>query len=294
MNFNNTNWHLYKTFIVVYETGNLHKASEILYISRSGVSHNLKELSGQLGTTLFTAHSKGVAPTSEANEIYPIIKNAIISIVEAENNLQSFNSESVGTIKMAMTASHVELYAEYMKEFCTKYPKVKLELFERNSIDLLEQGKIDFILATEKFFSNTELKTINISHVSSIFIASKEFLSKNSLSQSVTKNELLNLPIIAHRDTWTEFCKDNKIDILPFVFKTASSDMTYSMTKRAIGVGYYFKELLSNNEQSIIALYTKDVVLPIAKTSCGYKNNLSKPAKAFIDGLIEYCVVRHK
>mgnify|MGYP003297417224 CR=1 FL=1 len=47
MQFSNINYNLYKSFLVVYETKNISRAADILYISQPAVSHNIKELEKQ-------------------------------------------------------------------------------------------------------------------------------------------------------------------------------------------------------------------------------------------------------
>ena len=47
------NLELYRIFYVVAETGNITKASEILNISQPAVTKQIKNLEGQLNTTLF-------------------------------------------------------------------------------------------------------------------------------------------------------------------------------------------------------------------------------------------------
>ncbi len=44
MQFSNINYNLYKSFLVVYETKNISRAADLLYISQPAVSHNIKEL----------------------------------------------------------------------------------------------------------------------------------------------------------------------------------------------------------------------------------------------------------
>jgi len=285
MNFNNTNFNLYKSFVVVYETRNLHRAAEILGVSRSAVGQNIKELNNQLGVILFTSTRKGVIPTSEANNLYPNIKNAITAIVESENSLQEFNSESGGIIKIAMTNSVLDLcIKDYLKEFCTKYPKVSIEFFGRDSMDLLKQGKIDFIIELDFFFKNQDIKTIDLFKLSSIFVVTKDFLIRHNLKSTMTKDDLMMLPIITQRESWFEFFGSTERFII-----SPSSDLTYIMAKNSLGVGFYCKELLDKtNDPDLVALNIKDITLPTAKVVCGYNNSLSRPARAFIDGLLNF------
>ena len=109
MKQSNTNWNHYKTFITVYEVKNMHRASNILGITRSAISHNMKELGNQLGVALFTPHSKGVEPTNDAIDIYPMIKSAVESITRAESHASASGSESRSTVKKAVSAASVEI-----------------------------------------------------------------------------------------------------------------------------------------------------------------------------------------
>jgi DNA-binding transcriptional LysR family regulator len=80
MQFSNINYNLYKSFLVVYETKNISRAAEILYISQPAVSHNIKELEKQLNIQLFYKKSNGMSATSEAEILYKYISSAFNSI----------------------------------------------------------------------------------------------------------------------------------------------------------------------------------------------------------------------
>jgi len=287
MDFNNTNWHLYKAFIVAYETQNLHRASEVLGVSRSAVSQNLKELGNQLGVVLFNSTAKGVIPTGIANNIYPAIKNAITSIIETENNLHQFTNDSTGTIKIAMINSYVELFSEYIKEFNAKYPKVKIEILNLAK-GIIESGKIDFVICADMFLSDTNYKTINLSEIHNVFMATREFVAKYNLPKTLTKDDFSKLPIIAREGMWQKFCSLNNIDANCIAIKTGSSDMTYSLVKKSIGIGFCAKQVHENNPD-LVLLDITGIKFPATTSVVGYNKTLSKPAQAFVDGLITYC-----
>ena len=283
---NNTNKNLYNVFLLVYEMRNMHRVADKLRVSRSAISQNIKELSSQLGVPLFTSSRQGVVPTGEANNLYPIVKSAMESIAQAETGLQAFTADSIGIIKMAMSNTTVELYVkDYLKEFCKKYPKVRLHFFNRDSIGLLEQGKIDFILDLDFIFKSTDFKTIDLFDMSGAFFASKEFLKENNLTANITKAQLFGLPIITQPSSWAEFFKS----VEPFMI-ASSANMVISMVKSSIGVGFHCRELLDKlNDDELVILNVKDLTMPTGKVVCGYSTSLSRPAQAFIDGLVAKC-----
>ena len=293
MNFNNTNWHLYKTFIIVYETRNMSTAADILYVSRSAVSHNIKELSNQLGVTLFTATSKGVIPTGEANNLYPIVKNAITALVEAENNLQAFTSESKATIKIGALAVDVESYLlEYLKDFSTKYPHVKLDFYEyNNTMDTLAIEKLDFIIVVDIWASNPELRKMELLTVNGAFIASRQFLKNHGLTQKISLNEFSRLPMISYHswaDDYKNFAQRNNLPEPNFVFRANMAIANYFMIKNSVGIGYCVKEIIGKlGNADLVEVEVENYKLPPVTFVCVY-NSLSRPARVFIDGLIEF------
>ena len=263
------------------------RAADVLGISRVAVSQNIKTLGGQLGVILFNTHRTGVSPTDDAKKLYPSIKQALDLIIDSENLLDSRNKDT-GSIKIAVNNLLADIQIkEYLKNFCTEYPSVKLEFFTRDGMELLEQNKIDFVVELESVFKDTKYKIIDLFTMNCAFIASKAFLAKHGLTETMTKEELLKLHFIARREGWHFYLDAMNPTQEPFVTLAASNDLTYSMARNGIGVGCLSKETLSKlSDPDVIALNVKDVELPQIKVVCGYKT-LSCHARAFINGLIK-------
>ena len=276
MHFNNTNLNLYKSFIVAYQTKNLHRAAKVLGITREAVRKNIKELGNQLGIILFKSHSKGIEPTLEAESIYPSIKNAIDTISETENRFYKFNAEKVGTIKLSVQGSVAESYiSAFLKEFSTNYPQIQLEFTKPETAE--------FVINDAHIFENTKFKTIELFQVTAAFAASKNFLKKNNVAKNLSKEQLLGFTIIARNEAWNHFNWQAR------VIRTTSSETTLKMTKESLGIGCFSKEFLTiKNDKDLIVLDIIDVEMPTAKIVCGYVT-LSKHAHLFITEFSKYC-----
>ena len=285
MKTSNTNLNLYKTFVAVFETQSMGKASEALGISRAAVSQNIKTLGGQLDVVLFVTHRTGVTPTPQARKLYPTIKQALDLIADTESLLEA-PDKNTGTIKIAINNLYADIQIkEYLKKFCTLYPNVKLEFFTRDGLALLEQKKIDFVIDLDVVFKNTNCKTIELFTLTGAFIASKEFLKKRGLSQTISKDDLIKLPFIARREAWPLYLQQMDAPQEPHVTIAASNDMTFSMAKNGLGVGCLSKETLAKmSDENTVTLNVKNIHLPPVKVVCGY-NNLTHHARKFIEGL---------
>ena len=268
MSYNNINWNLYKSFSTAYETRNLYRASEVLCISRSAVGQNIKELERQLGVILFTPSRKGVIPTAEANNLYSTIKNSLTVITEAETSIQSFTHESRGVIKLAMPDQVVDYYiANYVKDFAAKYPNVIIEFHRHAGLTQLGLGNIDLLFNFKHKITNSELKIIDIILLQGNLIASKDFLSKHGLTREISEQDYSRLPIV----------------------KADSFNLVYYLVKNGLGIGWYCKELLEiHKDADIVEVTVPKINLPHSIISCAYQAKLSRPARAFLDGLVEF------
>ena len=292
MNIINTNLNLYNTFLVVYETLNLRRAAEALYLTRSAVGQKIKELENQLGCVLFTPNSKGVTPTNVAHNLYPVIQNAVNSISYAENNIKEFTSDSTGIIRISVETLPFNCYlSDFMKEFCIKYPKVTFEFFgPESNTETIKEMKIDLVFHLDRTFVGTDFKIADVLSTESAFVATKSFLKKHGLTQNITKEQLSGLPIIVERNSWKEFLRKNDISTEPYIM-TECAAKAYSIAKNSIGIGYYYKGLLetvNTHDTDMVYVNVKDIKMPIMNEIVAFNKNLSPPARAFLDGFIKF------
>ena len=266
-------------------------ASKELGITRGAVGQNIRELEKQLGVTLFVPYKKGVAPTSEATDIYPSIKKATEQIIETESKLGTLNSASTGIIKMVVHSWFAKNYLDnYLPIFCAEYPKIQIQIFQDDGLQMLKNKKIDFIIDFDVLFANTDIKQKVLLKETFYdnLVASKDFLAKSNLTKEMKKKDLQKLPIIARAEVWQEYKKQFS-EPIDTVINVPNIDAVYSMVKKSMGIGVLgqtqYQEL---NDLDIVELNVEDLEILTASVSCGYEN-LSRPAKTFIDGLIKFC-----
>jgi len=287
MKHSNTNWNLYRSFIVAYETKNLHRASDILGITRSGVGHNLKELSKQLGVELFVSSKKGVEPTTDAMTLYPTVKSMVDSLIEAEENLQDFNNESRAVIRIAMPSSFIRVnFKKYIKTFCEQYPKTTIEFFDKHSIHMLEKRQLDLVIRFDYILKGLNFHMLDLFSEELCFIASKDFVKRYNLCGKVSKEQLGKLPIIIRHDFINEF-EATMGSSLQLKMATTTSEVTLSMAELGLGVGCYFGRLETSKE--IVKLDVDDLKISKNVAVAYNKNQLTKAAKVFLEGLIDFC-----
>jgi len=276
---------------VAYETKSLTRAAEIMRVTREAVRHNITELGRQLGVTLFTSNNKGIEPTQASMDIYIDIKEALEKIAHIENSISTLNEQTSGHIKMFVHALFAKQYLNsYVRDFRAKYPKVTLEFVQGSEIELLKQNKIDFAIDWDVMFKDSSLKTRKIldKEFSVVFVATKEFLATNNLSQTLCKKDIARLTIIEREEFLPDLVNYFGISVKQNFIKVSSIETVFSMVRDSIGIGstgnWFVEEM---NDPNIVKLKISDITFPCVRMVCGYKA-LSRLAKIFLDGLVNY------
>lgn len=104
----NLEW--FRTFKVVYESGTLSAAAEVLFISQPGVSLHLNSLESYTGFRLFERDSRKVLPTDKGKLMYNYIVGALLNLEELEQRLHKKSKTGRPTLSVGMcytTFQHV-------------------------------------------------------------------------------------------------------------------------------------------------------------------------------------------
>ena len=152
--FHRIDINLYPLFIAIYEQRSISKAAKILCITQSAASHALQRLRQHLKDDLFVRVSNQMLATPFAEQIYPVIKNALILIQSISMQKQSFNPNSIQTLKVAV---HDEIEPIIFPKLVEHFQKLNLiiqfssiKLDRKTIITDLATQQIDFVIDLEQ------------------------------------------------------------------------------------------------------------------------------------------------
>lgn len=293
MQFSNINYNLYKSFIVVYETQNISKAAEFLYISQPAVSHNIKELEKQLGVQLFYKRSNGMNATNEADILYRYISSAFNSIVKGELTISDMACLKSGIIKIGIPSHLSVLYlSNEITEFRKANPDVKIEIISRPINDLmllLLSQNVDLIIDSEPIISDRS--KIDIKYLASFehcFFTTEKFYSDSTFCIE----EINNSPLII-TSKFSEEIRLLKnavghIKINPII-EAGTTESIIKLVKAGNGIGYAQEEYIKEDlESGKLFKLNLAFTLPKLDIYCGYvSENLAFAPKKFIEFLSE-------
>lgn len=137
----------------VAETKSLTKAKDALFLSQSALSHQLKEIEGQLGTQLFHRVNKQLILTNAGKMVLESAERILKDLEHTELSIKKYVSGTSGTLRLA-----TQCYTCYhwlpslMTDFKKEFPNVEIEIFHNNDADVEDQilnGNIDLAIIYE-------------------------------------------------------------------------------------------------------------------------------------------------
>ena len=248
----------YYVFTIVYQTKNFTKAAKVLNSTQPSVSYTIRELENQLNMPLFYRKHNGVEPTTEGQELYKYIYEALNTIILGENKIKEVSALDNGVVRIGVP-SHIGTFFvnNIIKDFILLYPKTRFQIISKSSstmIELMEQKSLDLVIDNFSVDQRPAkammryLKTFN-----NCFVTSKKFRKKLTSKPNLIEiaNNNLIVPNIGsfNRTELEKFLKTHNIEISPLI-EVWTTEMMLDLVSKDLGIGYFVKEIISNSDNN--------------------------------------------
>jgi DNA-binding transcriptional LysR family regulator len=149
---------LFRVFDAMMLHRSVRKASQILSVTPSAVSHALSRLRQSIGDDLFIPTEAGMQPTQRALQLASGVREGLEKLERALTRKDAVPAETLRTFRVAATDYPCMIVLpSLVKRLAKNAPKVDLRVFPSNHIELvqqLEKGRADLVIG-----SFTELPT---------------------------------------------------------------------------------------------------------------------------------------
>lgn len=188
---------LYKIFCEVAKLGSFSKAAKSLYMTQPAVSQAIMQLESELEIRLFTRTPRGVVLTNEGEILFEYANSAINLINVGEKKIIESKNLMAGELRIGVgdTISRYFLLP-FLEEFHSKYPKIKLKVINRTTLeltDLLKSGEVDVAICNLPVKDST-LEIMELMDIHDIFVCGEKY--KDRISIPLSFNEIADLPLI--------------------------------------------------------------------------------------------------
>jgi len=224
---------------------NVSEAAEALFTSQPGISKQIRQLEDELGLSVFVRQGKRLASLTPAGEIVvATARRAMREVANLKRVADEYRGEDTGTLSIATTHTQARyVLPKVLREFATRYPKVKVVLHQGNPIQVAEQtarGEVDVGIATEALGEFAELVTLPCYQWNRVVITPKRHpLAKMA---PLTIEALAKFPIVTYDFSFTGRSAINAAfaekGLEPNVVLTAlDSDVIKTYVELGMGVG---------------------------------------------------------
>lgn len=139
------------TYIVTLaDEGSISRAADKLYMAQSSLSQFLSQYESELGLPLFVRTSKGIRPTSAGTLFIDNARTILTHYRLVQNELWDMAELKGGSVILGISSFRGRhMLPKILKPFYEKYPNVRVDIVEQNSMaleDRLIEGSIDLAI----------------------------------------------------------------------------------------------------------------------------------------------------
>ena len=143
---------LFRVFDAMMRHRSVRKASQILSVTPSAVSHALSRLRQSIGDELFIPSESGMQPTRRALELASAVREGLEKLELALTRKESVPAEALRTFRIGATDyACMVILPSLVKRLAKSAPNVDLRVFASNRIDVVRQlakGGADLVIGS--------------------------------------------------------------------------------------------------------------------------------------------------
>ncbi|GAK47325.1 transcriptional regulator [Secundilactobacillus oryzae JCM 18671] len=192
----------YQVFSAVVQEGSFYKASLLLNVTPSAISHSISQLEKDLGFPVFIRNRGGVELTQSGHLVLPLIQEVINSQSRLRQEADRINGLSVGSVRLgAFSSTCISWVPPIIQSFREAYPDIKVSVYQDNDfngiVQAVKDGTIDVGFTSLPVNENLEVKQLLRDEI--YCIAPKGFKPKNPME--VTADDIADKSfILQHGD----------------------------------------------------------------------------------------------
>lgn len=132
----------YRNFVKIVECGTLSAASRELLVAQPALSNQVKLFEEVYGAQLFIRNARQMEPTDAGRILYEKAKSIIALEDAAHREIDACVDGAQGTLRIAMTQAFPDVgIVELLRGFHRAYPKIRYELYELNTAQIMDMLK---------------------------------------------------------------------------------------------------------------------------------------------------------
>lgn len=178
-------WDKLRIFHSVAEKGSLTHAGDVLHLSQSAVSRQIRALEESLAVTLFHRHARGLILTEQGELLYDATQAMVKRLDATAARIRDSEDEVFGELRVTTTTGFGTLWlAPRLARLYEKFPALKIDLMLEERVLDLPMREADVAIRMKEP-SQADLIRKRLMNIRMRMFASPEYLDKNGTPQSM-------------------------------------------------------------------------------------------------------------
>ena len=227
-------------FVAIADEGSISGAAKVLHISQPPLSQQMHLLEEELHACLFTRGSRSVTLTDAGKLFYQHAQNILDLSERAVKDLQQFEHENRGSLRIGMvSSSEVPYILEKILPFRNIFPQIDFRVYEGNTYQLLDwmkEGKIELAFVRTPFAADA-FECFYLPEENMAAAGQKSFF-QNPEKEKISMAELAKMPLIIYR-RWETILNNSFLEaqVPPPDYYCICDDVRTSLSWAACGFG---------------------------------------------------------
>lgn len=178
-------WDKLRIFHSVAEKGSLTHAGDVLHLSQSAVSRQIRALEESLHVTLFHRHARGLILTEQGELLFDTTQAMVKRLDATAARIRDSEDEVFGELRVTTTTGFGTLWlAPRLARLYEKFPSLKIDLMLEERVLDLPMREADVAIRMKEP-SQADLIRKRLMNIKMCLFASPEYLAKNGTPQTM-------------------------------------------------------------------------------------------------------------
>ncbi|MDP3961412.1 MAG: LysR family transcriptional regulator [Pseudorhodobacter sp.] len=178
-------WDKLRIFHAVADVGSLTHAGEVLHLSQSAVSRQIRALEEDLGVTLFHRHARGLILTEQGELLFDATQAMVKRLDATTARIRDSEDEVFGELRVTTTAGFGTLWlAPRLIKLYNKYPALKIDLMLEERVFDLPMREADVAIRMKEP-SQADLIRKRLMNIRMRLYATREYLAEHGTPETM-------------------------------------------------------------------------------------------------------------
>ncbi len=141
-----------RTLAALRSSGSLVRAAQLLNLTQSALSHQIRLMEERYGGPLFERKSVPIAFTATGSRLLALADNVLPGVEQAERDIARLSQGDQGTLRVALEChTCFDWLMPVMDAFRQRWPDVEIDLvsgFHSDPVELLQRGEADLVIGS--------------------------------------------------------------------------------------------------------------------------------------------------